>query len=90
MEESTTSVKRDYKIRLDTLRFSAKRPSIVTINYEHCTMQNEDSSRQHRASWIYFTEYKRGRISGEIICVLENAFDLIIIAFTFSEISSIL
>lgn len=62
---------------------------IVTMNYENSTMQNKDYSRRRiDASW-HFTEYNRGRISGEIIHVLENTSDPIIISSTFSEITSI-
>ena len=52
-------------------------------------MQNKDSSRRHTDYSQHFTECNRGWISGEIIPVLEDTFDLIIISSTSSEITSV-
>lgn len=43
---------------------------IVTINYDNCTTQNNDSSRRNIE--LSFLLDAGGRISGEIILVLEN------------------
>lgn len=89
--QSTTSLKRNYKIRLNTLRSSAKRQGCYCCNQLlklHYAKQGLFFQKTHR-SLSFFTEHCRGRISEEIISVLENTFDLITISSIFSEITSI-
>lgn len=86
--QSTTSLKRNYRIRLKILCKKARllllQSIIKTALCKTKTLLPEDTQISQ-----LFTEHCRGRISEEIISVLENTFDLITISSIFSEITSI-